>query len=268
MAKKLFKRRKRAQFRPYVVRHDFRNQSFDFWIGDETGKKWYDNSGESYATDLELSEALLTPGDRVLEIGCHHGFYTMFLAKAIGRDGYVLGVEAHPGSAMIAQAQVALNGLGAGCKILPLACSDAPGSLTFTGKVGEESCAMVANTSTPWPAGFTDGEKYIVKAVTGDALSDEYGPFNVLKIDVEGFEGKVLAGCQQILARRPRIMLELHISALAHIPDTVEHIFELLNIRHYTGRVLLRDWRTVLPFNPDDLPKEHIINLYLTPTTD
>jgi hypothetical protein len=63
-------------------------------------------------------------------------------------------------------------------------------------------------------------------------------------------------------------MLELHISALAHIPDTVEHIFELLNIRHYTGSVLLRDWRTVLPFNPDDLPKEHIINLYLTPTAD
>jgi FkbM family methyltransferase len=134
------------------------------------------------------------------------------MAQVVGRDGFILGIEATPHNTVIAQSQVTLNNLGRTCMVLNRACSDTKRTL------------MLSNDSNA--SVITEGNSRVinVEAVTGEYLFENYGPFDVLKIDVEGFEGRVLAGCQTILASRPKLALELHLPSLAKYGSSVETV--------------------------------------------
>jgi FkbM family methyltransferase len=100
-------------------------------------------------------------------------------------------------------------------RILPLACSDQAGHTTFyefpqdEGNVTPflpEASTLVA-TSDPRAKAVT------VEVTTLDAqfAADHAIKHAVVKIDVEGFEAKVLAGARQFLARvRPALAIDLH----------------------------------------------------------
>lgn len=239
---------------PYTIRFPLNGRTFLFWIADDTGAQWYSRpeDWQAAAEPRELA-ALVRPGDRVLEIGCHHGLLTLMLADAVGPHGFVLAVEAHPRTALVAQAQVTLNRLGNVCHVAHLAVSDHAGTLTFC----DASCSAVAGTAAE--GGIR------VEAVTGDTLLEQYGPFDLVKIDVEGFEGQVLQGCPRLLAARPRLALELHQAYLAQYESSTKEIVELLESYGYEGTVMLRDFLTVVPFDPRNLPEDEIINLFLHP---
>jgi hypothetical protein len=49
-----------------------------------------------------------------------------------------------------------------------------------------------------------------VRAVTVDSLAQDHGFPDVLFIDVEGFECRVLEGATAVLARRPDCFVEVH----------------------------------------------------------
>jgi SAM-dependent methyltransferase len=81
----------------------------------------------------QLLADLVVPGDRVLEVGCHQGFYLPFLSKLVGPNGFVLGVDINPENVMIAQAQLVLNGLTGHCEVLHRAASaSAEGNLRYS----------------------------------------------------------------------------------------------------------------------------------------
>ena len=46
-----------------------------------------------------------------------------------------------------------------------------------------------------------------------DDLAEEYGTPDVLFIDVEGYEGEVLAGAAETLALKPDVFVEVHVGA-------------------------------------------------------
>jgi hypothetical protein len=47
-------------------------------------------------TEMRFVEKLLRPGMVVLDIGAHHGLYSLLCSKAIGRKGRVVAIEASP----------------------------------------------------------------------------------------------------------------------------------------------------------------------------
>jgi FkbM family methyltransferase len=251
-------RRASREALPLVRRFQRGGVTFDFWIADKMANGWYTQDKLESSSEFPELLRLLEPGDRVLEVGSHHGFYAMLMACAVGPEGYVLGLEAVPFNAMVAQSQVSLNGLGDVCSIRNLAGSDVSGTVL----VNKDSNAHV-NMAESW-------ETIAVRAETGDRMDLELGPFTVLKIDVEGYEGKVLAGCKRLLARKPKLVIEVHPPFMAPYGASVEDILRMIDASSYEGVLIGRrngEYSEPIPFNPSAIPESHF-NIILSPRDD
>ena len=58
-----------------------------------------------------LVETLVKPGDTVVDLGAHIGYYTLLFAKLVGPSGHVVAFEPSPASCAILRRNVASNGL-------------------------------------------------------------------------------------------------------------------------------------------------------------
>jgi FkbM family methyltransferase len=182
-------------FRPYIIRTSVGGIDLQCRIADQTGREWYDSDKHDENPENAETARLVRPGDRVLEVGARHGFVSVLMSKMVSDKGFVLGVEASPFNAMVAASQAGLNRLS-NCHILHAAASDHAGTV----RISRDSNSRVSDSA----------DSIEVQALTVDDLDTVYGPFDVLKIDVEGFERQVLEGARNMLARHPRIMLEIH----------------------------------------------------------
>lgn len=246
------KRRIRAPFQTTVHApgHDYQ-----FWIANDVGALWYGAADHRQNGEMLALRDLIRSGDRALEIGCHHGFHTIFLCKSVAPDGKVVAVEAEPGNALIAQAQLTLNRLDR-CVIEPAAAGEKPGRTLIS---------LVDNVIDG--AGMAE-EKIEIPIITADELDRRHGPFSLLKIDVEGFEAKVLRGAAAIMARRPRLALELHFKLLRQAGDCLDDIVSILSRVGYGGFIMLSDGskHAYEPNLLESLSGSHVkANLFLAP---
>jgi FkbM family methyltransferase len=245
---------KGAIFTPYLKNFSILRKRFSLWIPDPISKEWYDGPEEDWDSVGEIRglASLARSGDNVLEIGSHIGFYTIFLAQCVGPQGRIYGVEASPQYALVAQAQVGLNKLCERIDILNAAASDQADTLYFQREHVERS-------RTP--------DAIQVQVIRGDDLLGSFGPFDVLKLDVEGYEEVVLKGCREILRRKPRLALEIHLDLLSRYDSSVSALFDLIDIGNYHGTMMLRpDWHTLHDFSAEALPSTGVANLFLVPT--
>lgn len=65
------------------------------------------NNGEPSSLALWFDSLDLTPGDRVVHIGCGVGYYTAILAEVVGVKGHVTGIEVDAGLAERARSNLA-----------------------------------------------------------------------------------------------------------------------------------------------------------------
>jgi len=241
---------------PYIRRYCVGGIEFDFWIADHTGRAWYEVEGIEETGESKALLQLVERGDKILEIGSHHGFYTTMLAKAVGAEGRITALEAEAKNALIAQAQITLNQLGGTAGVLHRAGSDTSGVLNMSTSDGSNAYATSEQ----------DQITMQVEAVTGDEMQEEYGPFNLLKLDVEGFEGMVLAGCEKLLATKPKLALELHLGLIERYGATVEGIFEQIDIDAYEGYMIAApDFNRILKFDRRNIPKTTGMHVFLKP---
>lgn len=249
---------------PFVESYNLRYKgasrtcTFDFWIANGSALQWYKDwfyAADNPTWELDEFASLVQPGDRVLEIGCHHGFLTLMLLHCVGTNGFVLAIDALPENVLITQAQLSLNRAGA-CGIAQHCAGGAqPGFTTVERRT---------NTHIVHP----EASGIRVPVVTGDMLDQQYGPFNVLKIDVEGFEAEVLKGCARLLERRPKVIIELHPEFMSQYGynATVEDVFALLDADRYEGTMIVRPaFADVRPFVPSDVPRAEVSNVHLRP---
>lgn len=143
---------------------------------------------------------LLRPGQVFYDVGANVGFYTLLGARRVGPAGRVVAFEPVPSNVAALRRHVALNDI-TNVTVVQAAVGAEPGLARF---------AMGASNSMGRLAG--DGE-VVVDVVAIDALvaSGAVPPPQVIKIDVEGFAGDVLAGAARVLeAERPVLFLALH----------------------------------------------------------
>lgn len=141
-------------------------------------------------------------GDCVWDIGANVGLYTRQFLERVGPEGHVVAFEPVPENA------AQLRGLGAGPRltVVEAALADTDGQMTLvvSGERGETS--HIGGESTD---GLT------VRVARGDSLLEEgVRPPNILKIDVEGFEGDVLDGVPIALRSARNVVVEVHFAAL------------------------------------------------------
>lgn len=151
---------------------------------------------ETIKTRTELRDfyrQFISPGEIVFDVGANVGEYT----DAFASDGAALVVAAEPNPAC-AESLDRLIRLG-NVRVEHCAVGD---------KVGEAELRLCDNTgfgtlNRDWPTTTRDfpsyqgvhwGNTVVVPVVTLDVLAERYGIPSFIKIDVEGFEDKVLSG--------------------------------------------------------------------------
>lgn len=154
---------------------------------------------------LETLLQTLQSGDVVYDIGAHIGVHTIFMAKRVGKNGWVIAFEPEVHSFEILQENVSLNDLE-NVKPIQIALGDrlGEGMLYWGGVIGGFSLMGPLKNSL--------GQE--IKIMPGDMLvKDENLPLpRVVKIDVEGYEYYVITGLQNTLSNKicKMVCCEIH----------------------------------------------------------
>lgn len=146
----------------------------------------------------ELFKKSVRPGNIVLDIGAHIGWYTLQAARVVGSAGRVYAFEPDPQNYSTLVQNVQRNGLGERVILTPRAVCDKPGPASLfidgTSEGVRSSSSLVA--IPPEMQG-----KMRVECVTIDDFLDTSVAVDIVKMDIEGAELKALRGMERTLAR-------------------------------------------------------------------
>ena len=158
-------------------------------------------AGDYERAEFEALDRRLHPGMTVVDVGANIGLHSVFFATRIIPGGRVLALEPEPANFGYLEANVQRNGLtnvemfmmGAGARGGALRLHLVPGT------VGGHTAAEIDS-----------GSSIDVEVVRlDDLLRDRVTRVDLMKVDVEGYEGQVLDGFRETLARdRPTLLIE------------------------------------------------------------
>ena len=192
-----------------------------------------------------LLSKIVRRGTIVFDIGANIGYYTRYLSNLLGNCGLVVAVEPMPRALRLLQrnAELARSSI----KVIPCAV----GECHSRGTLHE---AVDLDTSR---VRFTGGDDMVgVEVVAIDALADEYGQPDLIKLDIEGAELQALRGAKQVLSGPdpPVILFEYIDHNAAHyegyaLRDVVQSLMSYKQAGYIVFRVgspmKLMDWDTV-----------------------
>ena len=162
--------------------------------------------GRYELTTRRLFEQLVEPGMSVVDIGANIGYFTVLSAVLTGPTGQVLAVEPEPRNLAQLQANLAAPGLEH-VRLIAAACSDHLGQAELGVNAAESGWHRLLA-----PGGSRDGLHAVtVELTTIDTVLGDH-PVDLVKIDVEGFEGPVVAGMRATLERNPGVNVVLEYS--------------------------------------------------------
>ncbi len=157
----------------------------------------------------DVMRKLVRTGDTVLDIGADIGYYACLAAKLAGPSGRVFAFEPNPRSFGFLEKNIATNGF-ANVTLVPKALSDKRGSLPFYENGPHSSLGYDR---------FAEGApSRMVEVLPLDEFFSTQTPrIAVVKIDVEGSEGRVLRGMRNVLAKNPnvKVIMEFYPMLLA-----------------------------------------------------
>lgn len=138
------------------------------------------------------------PGETAFDVGAHLGFFTLLLARLVGRDGEVVSVEPDPFMGPRLESNLRKNDAG-NVTVVKAAVGTvarerrfSPGAGGGVGHLAQDGEIQVAGT-------------------TLDELAESFGPPTLVKVDVEGGEIEVLEGGSGLLANHKTVfVVEVH----------------------------------------------------------
>ncbi len=171
--------------------------------------------------------ALVQPGSTVIDVGTNIGNVLLNFAQLAGPQGQAIGFEANPATLRHCQSNIALNRF-ANVRVEGIGLGESEGTLSF---------GRAAATNSGADRFMPDGTGgLMVPVITLDSYVDQHDltRIDLIKIDVEGFEFKVLRGAEQSIARfRPRLFIELCHDNLAEQGDSAAGLLRWLEERDY-----------------------------------
>jgi FkbM family methyltransferase len=146
-------------------------------------------------------ERFLEPGMTVLDIGAHHGYYTLLASRKAGPEGRVIAFEPSPRERRRLNLHLRLNG----CRNVETencALGETEGTAQLHLVLGTDSGC----NSLRVPAVTEQTELMPVRIERLDRVLQErrIEQVDFIKLDVEGAELSVLKGATELLHRRPR----------------------------------------------------------------
>lgn len=165
-----------------------------------------------------LNELPLTlAGARVWDVGAYIGYHTLAFAALVGPTGHVVAFEPNPHNVTYLHKHLEKNQELAGrITVQPLALSNTDGEhdfrcgtttrLSFIGHLDQPASDRIPQ------ARYDQLQTISVKTARIDSLiAQDMAPPDVIKIDVEGAEARVLEGARALLAAHsPVLVIEIH----------------------------------------------------------
>ena len=159
-------------------------------------------------TEMQFVQRVLRPGMTVLDIGAHHGLYTLLASKCVGRNGRLIAFEPSPRECKRLAKHVRVN-----------RCRNVEIESCALGKDSGEADLFVVNGFRDWgnslrPPAVPDATQRVRVPLRrlDDVLAERgVGKVDFIKLDAEGSELAVLQGARRLLqaAPRPAILVEV-----------------------------------------------------------
>jgi FkbM family methyltransferase len=164
-------------------------------------------------------------GNFCVDAGCHVGYISLVLRKFIGETGFVLAIDPIDSNCKLVNKSAVANGFK----------NIKTGSYAL-GDVNAQTSAYTFDDSNM--ANFTDSgfvnysnknaQNFCVKTLDSVMSDENLLQLHFIKIDVEGYEYKVLLGAQKLIKKfHPTCLIEVHSSKIWPA------IFDFLTKEHY-----------------------------------
>lgn len=189
-------------------------------------------------------------GWTVMDIGAYVGIFSLHASKAVGDEGLVLSFEPNPLAYYWLMNNIRLNKAD-NVVAFPLALGDASGKMQlYVAKENIGASSLIAEHVLQNPAGkYTVVDKFYVPVTTLDRFLEENKHYmnkpirnlDLVKMDVEGYELKVLKGAEKTLKEGliMRLIIEVHVDQVS-TETVIQHLkkygFHIVEIKHF-GKV-------------------------------
>lgn len=223
---------------------------------------------------IQLMEALLRPGDTVVDVGANYGYVTCHAARIVGPTGMVLAVEPNPRVSEELLRNVRDNGY-AQVRHLPQALSNRIGAARFIVATSDDLSRLENEKANDF--GLIPDRRVTVEVTTLDQIVEQQlgdRCVDLVKIDVEGRELHVMQGATRLVARAEACFIfEVNDGALAQNDVTftqlydyfVSHEYNVYAIDNASGKLLSAGRSTRLRHVTDPVQRGRFADAFAAP---
>jgi FkbM family methyltransferase len=188
-------------------------------------------SGTWEPEETAFMRSVLRQGMRVIDVGAHVGYHTVWAAKAVGPEGRVISFEATPSNYSLLCANILRNGLF--------------NALPFNVALGRETGTVDLTISPDNTGGnrayrlhYVEPDFQIPCIALDDVLPDK-AEIDLVKVDIEGMDHEAISGMSTMLQRcRPWVITEFNPAMIAYLGDEPPNVVKYYRELGYALRVL------------------------------
>ena len=179
-----------------------------WWLAEKSALDQELLHGEFEKMEMQFVKRLLRPHMTVVDVGAHHGIYTLLASKSVGTQGCVVAIEPSPRECARLQRHLRINGTS-NVKLAACAAGKDPGEADLYVVDGfNDWCNSLRPPATAEPVRSV---RVQVRRLD-DLLSElDIAKVDFIKLDAEGAELSVLYGALKLLNRknRPAMLVEV-----------------------------------------------------------
>lgn len=195
-----------------------------------------------------LSEAL-REGSRCLDIGANVGYFTLLMGRAVGESGKVTAFEPDRVNRRLLQSNIENNGMCGRVDVKPVALGN------DTGAAKVHLCETNPGDHRTYRPIGESRECYDVEMIRLDDIGEELGAFDVVKMDVQGYEGYVLEGGRNVFNAQPNITMVMEFCPQM-LRDSVYGDDDMVTLIEHMGFSLFLMKPTIREISPDGLRRK------------
>jgi FkbM family methyltransferase len=149
-------------------------------------------TGHLDSNETRVLEKIIQKDFRIIEVGANFGVHTLRMAELVGKNGKVYAFEANPSVSKYLKASVGLNQLDGVITVFEKAAGNKPGEAFLDFGIANIGGGHIVS----------DGSTQSVRTEIvrlDDAIEQDH--VDLLKIDAEGYELKIIQGAKDIIDR-------------------------------------------------------------------
>ena len=197
-------------------------------------------SGEYEPHLTAVFERYCRPGMTVVDVGANLGYYSLLAARLVGPSGRVVALEPNSENCRLLLSSLRRSGLG-NVQVLPVAADVEKGWAYYSTHVGSNGGLIDDGDLLTRPG-------VVVPTFRLDDLVA--GPVGLVKMDVEGAEGRVVRGATRLIEHeRPIVTTELKEEMLTRVSNsTLGEYLSYFEGLGYTAALLEKETGAEKPY--------------------